>query len=289
MRKFLTFAACIMWATLATAAGSPAWISSLTFQESSPDAVAGVFKDLTGGKGEVTDDGDKVSVKQVKIGKQRYDLSATFKSKGDAKVLHRIYAVTEKVKSAVDYSDRGAHKRYAVLKGLAPTHEVDKGYRLDGLGAVVDEPDKMGAVTITFGDFESLDTEETNHTILMIAGLVAAVLLAMLSLEFWWIWLAGGVLGFFGLGNIAAGLVLGGAAAMTVTAVVMIKRRFFGQSVLYVVHGGSAYGAPGGPAYVHDNDMAINPANGLPMVGGQGGVDVHGNAYGTSMNDHHHV
>jgi len=33
------------------------------------------------------------------------------------------------------------------------------------------------------------------------------------------------------------------------------------------------------------DDNAINPANGLPMVGGDGGIDVEGNPYGT---DHHH-
>ena len=35
-------------------------------------------------------------------------------------------------------------------------------------------------------------------------------------------------------------------------------------------------------------DMAVNPATGLPMVGGTGGVDVHGNPYGSDMNEHHH-
>jgi len=27
--------------------------------------------------------------------------------------------------------------------------------------------------------------------------------------------------------------------------------------------------------------MAINPANGMPMVGGTGGIDIEGNPYGT--------
>ena len=31
------------------------------------------------------------------------------------------------------------------------------------------------------------------------------------------------------------------------------------------------------------DDNAINPANGLPMVGGTGGVDVKGNPYGTDF------
>lgn len=33
------------------------------------------------------------------------------------------------------------------------------------------------------------------------------------------------------------------------------------------------------------DDMAINPANGMPMVGGMGGVDVEGNPYGTDISD----
>lgn len=32
---------------------------------------------------------------------------------------------------------------------------------------------------------------------------------------------------------------------------------------------------------------SINPATGLPMIGGCGGVDVMGNPYGTNMNSNH--
>jgi nitrous oxidase accessory protein NosD len=35
------------------------------------------------------------------------------------------------------------------------------------------------------------------------------------------------------------------------------------------------------------DNFAVNPANGLPMIGGMGGVDISGNAFGTdSSNDH---
>ena len=34
-----------------------------------------------------------------------------------------------------------------------------------------------------------------------------------------------------------------------------------------------------------NSGMAINPANGLPMVGDEGGVDVMGNPYGCSSDD----
>lgn len=36
----------------------------------------------------------------------------------------------------------------------------------------------------------------------------------------------------------------------------------------------------------HDSSCDINPANGLPMVGGCGGVDVEGNPYGTDWSHH---
>lgn len=47
---------------------------------------------------------------------------------------------------------------------------------------------------------------------------------------------------------------------------------------------------PGSTIDRHDpwddfDSFSVNPANGLPMVGGMGGVDVHGNSYGTSFND----
>lgn len=32
----------------------------------------------------------------------------------------------------------------------------------------------------------------------------------------------------------------------------------------------------------------INPATGLPMIGGIGGMDVQGNPYGTDLHDHYH-
>lgn len=34
-----------------------------------------------------------------------------------------------------------------------------------------------------------------------------------------------------------------------------------------------------------DDGCSINPANGLPMIGGCGGLDIHGNPYGCSSHD----
>lgn len=34
-----------------------------------------------------------------------------------------------------------------------------------------------------------------------------------------------------------------------------------------------------------DDDADINPANGLPMIGGTGGMDIEGNAYGFDSDD----
>lgn len=38
----------------------------------------------------------------------------------------------------------------------------------------------------------------------------------------------------------------------------------------------------------HDHwtdDFSVNPANGMPMVGGMGGIDIHGNTFGSNFND----
>lgn len=56
---------------------------------------------------------------------------------------------------------------------------------------------------------------------------------------------------------------------------------------------GAAAGLGAGAAYLMSGDddhhssktTEINPANGLPMIGGIGGVDVAGNSYGTNSND----
>ncbi len=34
------------------------------------------------------------------------------------------------------------------------------------------------------------------------------------------------------------------------------------------------------------DDFAVNPATGLPMIGGTGGVDVHGNPFGSDIHEH---
>lgn len=38
---------------------------------------------------------------------------------------------------------------------------------------------------------------------------------------------------------------------------------------------------------VTDGDFSVNPANGLPMIGGIGGVDVEGNPFGTDFSHDH--
>jgi hypothetical protein len=36
-----------------------------------------------------------------------------------------------------------------------------------------------------------------------------------------------------------------------------------------------------------DDDFSVNPANGLPMIGGSGGVDIEGNPFGADFSDDH--
>ncbi|WP_277981880.1 hypothetical protein [Sphingomonas phyllosphaerae] len=42
------------------------------------------------------------------------------------------------------------------------------------------------------------------------------------------------------------------------------------------------------PSLSAPSEPAINPANGLPMTGGIGGVDVLGNPFGTDLSAHRH-
>lgn len=36
-----------------------------------------------------------------------------------------------------------------------------------------------------------------------------------------------------------------------------------------------------------DDDFSVNPANGLPMIGGSGGVDIEGNPFGADFSHDH--
>lgn len=47
----------------------------------------------------------------------------------------------------------------------------------------------------------------------------------------------------------------------------------------------SFIGGISSPHLDHSDSSSINPANGLPMIGGSCGVDIHGNPYGFSSHD----
>ena len=43
----------------------------------------------------------------------------------------------------------------------------------------------------------------------------------------------------------------------------------------------------GDSSSISDDSLSVNPANGLPMIGGTGGVDIEGNPFGTDfLHDH---
>jgi hypothetical protein len=46
-------------------------------------------------------------------------------------------------------------------------------------------------------------------------------------------------------------------------------------------------GFGGGSTGFDLDSFSVNPANGLPMMGGMGGFDIHGNTFGTDFNDPH--
>jgi hypothetical protein len=109
-------------------------------------------------------------------------------------------------------------------------------------------------------------------------GGIAGVLLVLRSFEYVIWWIVGAVLGYI-LGDWGVGLMLGIICAV-IHLVVNYFRRSHGTT--YVHFQPSAQDEAGGVEL-----PAINPANGLPMVGGQGGMDMHGNSYGSNLNDPH--
>lgn len=44
----------------------------------------------------------------------------------------------------------------------------------------------------------------------------------------------------------------------------------------------------GNSSSMFDDSLSVNPANGLPMIGGTGGIDMQGNPFGTDFS-HNHV
>jgi hypothetical protein len=122
--------------------------------------------------------------------------------------------------------------------------------------------------------------ERTVEVVKWLAIALCAIV-ALFSLSYFWWWIIGGSLGYV-LGNGALGLLVGAAVASLHFLIVY----FQSPNLIYVSDGFDSNDS--GSTYDMNDPMAVNPANGLPMIGGQGGIDIHGNTYGSSFNDHHH-
>ncbi len=100
-----------------------------------------------------------------------------------------------------------------------------------------------------------------------------------------WLILLGGFIGLF-LGSGSGGMLFGAAVALlplawNVGSAGVMSTNVSGMD--FDSQGGFAGGSTG-----FDLDsFSVNPANGLPMMGGMGGFDIHGNTFGTDFNDPH--
>ena len=111
----------------------------------------------------------------------------------------------------------------------------------------------------------------------MLLQLVWYALGALLS-GFWLI-LLGGFIGLF-LGSGTGGMLFG-----AVVALIPLAFNVGAAGVAPTDVSGMDFGSPGGSTGFDFDSFSVNPANGLPMMGGMGGFDIHGNTFGTDFND----
>lgn len=230
--------------------------------------------------------GNTLSIKQVVIGKGKFSVQAQFAAVQGKQVLSRV---------SLDSHDNDTDAFSEITGGFAQSKSTGKEpsnvlqYEKDAYTAratfsggdrvtVVFEKNKAAAASAASSVAPDDTVKNRLITALEWIGGIAGVLLVLRSFEYVIWWMVGGVLGYI-LGNWAIGLMLG-----IICAVIHLAVNFFRRSsrttVVYLQPSGQDEAGVAEPP-------AINPANGLPMVGGQGGVDVHGNSYGSNLNDPH--
>ena len=100
-----------------------------------------------------------------------------------------------------------------------------------------------------------------------------------------WLIILFGIIGLF-LGSGAGGMLFGAVVALlplvfSVGAAGVMPTDISGMEM------SDLGGFDGGYNAIDFDSFSVNPVNGMPMIGGMGGVDVYGNPFGTDFNDPH--
>lgn len=233
----------------------------------------------------VVSKGNALSIKEVVIEKSKFSVQARFASVQGKQVLSRVILDSRSNDTTDAFSEITRGFSQSKSTGKEPSNVLQ--YEKDAYTAratfyggdrmsVVFENNKAAAASAASSTAPDDTVKSRIITALEWIGGIAGVLLVLRSFEYVIWWIVGGVLGYI-LGNWAVGLMLGIICAVLHLLVNYFRR----SSSVTVVHFQPSGQNEAGVA----EPPAINPANGLPMMGGQTGVDVHGNPYGSNLND----
>jgi hypothetical protein len=267
---------------------SSAWadvdVTTWGFGSATPDEVRTTWATVFPGS-HVVGKGNTLSIKQVVIGKSKFSVRAQFAAVQGKPVLSKVTldghgdtatdAFSEITRGFETPSPLNGKQASNVLQYEKDAYTARATFLGSDRMTVVFEKNKTAVASVATPD----DTLKSSLvTALEWIGGIAGVLLVLRSFEYVIWWIVGAVLGYI-LGDWGVGLMLGIICAV-IHLVVNYFRRSHGTT--YVHFQPSAQDEAGGVEL-----PAINPANGLPMVGGQGGMDMHGNSYGSNLNDPH--
>jgi len=260
-------------------------VSDWGFGNATPAQVEQLMRSTFPGS-HVSAQGDAVKAKKAKIDGGTFNVAASFSEKNGTSVL----------KSVVIDGLESKNSELPGLQGFTQQAGSPDLYQKDSLEARVSRTGNH--VSVAFDAGAAVPAEEPNDetrarnvavlrgravTVLEWGGGIVALLLAWASLRYIWWWIAGGALGYI-LGGWEIGLFLGGCVAVVHLLVSGANRG--GRTVgVATPDGTQPEQMSSNPASGALDYMAINPANGSPMIGGQTGVDAHGNSYGSNIND----
>jgi len=246
-------------------------IAGFTLHESTPEKVIGQIKKLSP-KAKISSDDDSVEAQPVRINKQQYNLLATFEEKDNIRVL-----------STLELTQQNSSKQKpSVLNGFKSTESGQ--YQKGNIIATVVEKD--GIKKITFIDIKNNTANPYWGRILEVlkwVGILIGVYLFFVSLPYLLLWGGIGAVAGYILGDWSVGMFFGVIIGLIHYLIQAATRSKRGTVTILT---SSPYNQSNSTNFP-DNSLAINPANGLPMVGGQSGIDIHGNTYGSNFNDPH--
>jgi hypothetical protein len=242
-------------------------VMGLVIGKSTPAQVQAQIQKLSPSS-RITTTGETIRAEKVRIDGQTYNVEASFVGNPENAALYALEM------TIVGQST----KRPAILSTFTANKDKRGEYTHGDMLALWTTSEGRQKITI----IQNPNNPFIDRTVEVVKWIAIALcaILALFSLNYFWWWIIGGIVGYV-LGNGPWGVLAGAVVA----SLHFLINYFQSRNLTYVIDGS---GSGSGSTYDMNDPMAINPANGLPMIGGQGGIDIHGNTFGSNFNDPHH-